>query len=624
MARIALVGVDAFVVAFHRCHAGAMRPTVVGRPEKSGVTPMQLNRVLSNPRRFLSGWRSRRSLAAYFSPAYHLPMSGLELAGFEPRRAEFALWYLLDRGALVEPDIRSPTPIPLSTLALAHRVDYLETLLEPVTLSRIFAVEQSDIPVAELWQSIRLACSGTVSAAHDALRSRAAVLNFLGGFHHAFPASGGGFCAINDVAVAVLQLRNLGFRERIVIIDLDAHPPDGTEACLGNDDAVWIGSLSGCDWGPLHRVYEVVLPRRCDDARYLNALKDLLREAPRASLAFVLAGGDVIADDRLGNLGLSLQGAYERDALVARHLAETASVWLPAGGYSKDAWKVIAGTALAVRGMRRDAKLESDTYSPLEARYRGIASRIPSSLLGDGELTERDIEADLHIVRKPEKFLGFYTAHGIEYALFKYGILDLLEGRGYRQIAVTVRARGRGENFSVTGVASEERHLLIDCVASRQFVGGAPQFFIEWLTLRHPVATFGPSRPQLPGQEVPGLGLLPEVAELLLRMAERLQLSGVAFRPTSYHLAVIASCRFHFVDSARQGRFEALRRDSAHLALGDVSRALGEDRVTLNGARYRWEADEMVFSEAALPNDPDVVRSARDSAVFCVTQAPSP
>jgi acetoin utilization deacetylase AcuC-like enzyme len=580
---------------------------------------MQVSSVLQNSRRLISAWRRRRSLTGYFSPAYHLPISGLELSGFEPRRAEFALWYLLDRGALSERDVRTPTPVPLSTVALAHRVDYLEALLEPSTLSRIFAVERSDIPVAELWQSIRLACGGTVSAAGEALRSHSAVFNFLGGFHHAAPDSGGGFCAINDVAVAVFQLRKLGFREQVVIIDLDAHPPDGTEACLVDDDAVWIGSLSGCDWGPLPGVHEVVLPSHCDDTRYLDALRDLLMAAPKASLAFVLAGGDVIAGDRLGNLGLSLQGAYERDALVAKHLAGTPSVWLPAGGYSKDAWKVIAGTALAVRGLKRDAKLDSDTWSPLEARYRSISSEIPSSLLGGGELTERDIEADLHIVRQPEKFLGFYTAHGIEYALLEYGILDLLEGLGYRDIAVAVRTRGRGENVSVTGVANEERHLLIDCVASRQSVAGAPQLFIEWLTLRHPVATFGPTRPQLPGQEVPGLGILPEVAELLLRMAERLQLPGVVFRPASYHVAVIAASRFHFVDSARQGRFEALRRDSSHLALGEVSRALGENRVTLNGSPYRWEADEMVFSETVLQNDPKSVLVERDSVKFAIT-----
>ncbi len=585
---------------------------------------MQVGSVLADPRRFVFGWRRRGSLAAYFSRAYHLPISGLEIAGFEPRRAAFALWYLLERRALAERDVRTPTPVPLSTVALAHRVDYLEKLLEPSVLSRIFAVERSDIPVGELWESIRLACGGTVGAARDVLRSRGAVLNFLGGFHHAAPDSGGGFSAINDVAVAVLSLRKLGFREQIVILDLDAHPPDGTEACLADDYAVWIGSLSGCDWGPLPGAHEVVLPGRCDDARYLGALGDLLKAAPKASLAFVLAGGDVLAGDRLGNLGLSLQGAYERDVQVATHLFGTPSVWLPAGGYSKDAWKVIAGTALAIRGMKRDAKLDSDTWSPLEARYRRISSKMSGSLLGDGELTERDIEADLHIVRKPERFLGAYAAHGIEYALLEFGILDLLEGLGYRDIAVTVCARGRGENFSVTGVASGARHLLIDCVASRQLVGGMPQLFIEWLTLRHPIATFGPTRPQLPGQEVPGLGILQEVAGLLLHFAERLKLAGVVFRPASYHVAVIASSRFHFVDSARQGRFEALQRDSAHLALGEVSRALDENRVTLNGNPYRWEADEMVFSETALHNDPETVRRERDSARFSIAQARSP
>ncbi len=48
-------------------------------------------------------------------------------------------------------------------------------------------------------------------------------------------------------------------------------------------------------------------------------------------------------------------------------------------------------------------------------------------------------------------------------------------------------------------------------------------------------------------------------------MAERLKLAGVAFRPMWYHLAMQSRARFRFVDPLRQGRFEALVRDLAHL-----------------------------------------------------------
>ena len=73
-------------------------------------------------------------------------------------------------------------------------------------------------------------------------------LNLLGGFHHAKPDAGGGFCAVNDLAVAVAAVRAEGFAGRVLVLDLDAHPPDGTAACLAADPSAWIGSLSGSSW----------------------------------------------------------------------------------------------------------------------------------------------------------------------------------------------------------------------------------------------------------------------------------------------------------------------------------------------------------------------------------------
>src|SRR3989441_2002447 len=79
------------------------------------------------------------------------------------------------------------------------------------------------------------------------------------------------------------------------------------------------------------------------DAEYLGALDALLGRMPEAGLAFVLAGGDVLAGDALGRLALSLDGARERDLRGADALFRVPRVWLPAGGYGPDAWKLLAG-----------------------------------------------------------------------------------------------------------------------------------------------------------------------------------------------------------------------------------------------------------------------------------------
>src|SRR5437763_17199127 len=157
-------------------------------------------------------------------------------------------------------------------------------------------------------------------------------LNLLGGFHHATPDVAGGFCPVNDVAVAIAAVRAGGFRGRVIVLDLDAHPPDGIAACLARDPAAFVGSISGSDWGRVDGADETVLPEGTGDAAYLAALEALLLRLPDAELAFVLAGGDVLAGDGIGRLGLSLDGCRERDLRVADALTRIPSLWLPGGG----------------------------------------------------------------------------------------------------------------------------------------------------------------------------------------------------------------------------------------------------------------------------------------------------
>ncbi len=561
----------------------------------------------------------RHTVSVYFSAQYRPPVSGIELTGFEPRRAEYALWYLLDRRVTSPRRVHEPRPASLRALAKVHEREYLASLLEPRELARIFALEPSDIRVSPAWRTLRLACGGTIEGAREALAKRSAVLNLSGGFHHASPGSGGGFCAFNDVAIAIADLRDSGFEGRVSIYDLDAHPPDGTADCLRSDSKVWIGSLSGADWGPLPGVDETVLPVGAGDESYLARLRELLSRAPRADLAFVLAGGDVLKDDPLGGLALSLRGAYERDARVHTHLKGTPAVWLAAGGYTRGAWKVLAGTGLVLSGRSHDRRLEQG-YAPLRARYRQIETGIRLDELdgsdGSDGLSEDDVRADLHISVGPPRLLDVYTEQGLEYALFRYGIFELLEARGYEHFQVEIRKRPTGDNFSVFGQADGVRHLLIDATVSKRAFGDDTSLHIEWLNLRHPLASFGGKRQRLPGQDVPGLGLLPEVSEFLFRMASRLHLTGVDFCPASYHLARLASPHFRFRDSARQGRFEALIRDLGGIPVEEVSAAMADGRVRMNDEPYRWEADEMVFREGKGPRDRGAVDRERDRVSF--------
>jgi hypothetical protein len=103
---------------------------------------------------------------------------------------------------------------------------------------------------------------------------------------------------------------------------------------------------------------------------------------------------------------------------------------------------------------------------------------------------------------------------------------------------------------------------------------------------------------------------------MLGRMAIRLGLGGVAFRPAHYHVAYVARHEFRFVDPPRQGRFEALVRDLAGVPLVEATNAIAGGKVRLDGAVYAWEADEMAHWLREAPSDRGAVERERDRVRF--------
>jgi acetoin utilization deacetylase AcuC-like enzyme len=563
---------------------------------------------------------ARRPLAVWHAAEYRLPMTGVEGAvGLEPRRADHVAFWLVDCGAIAAERLHRPQRIRYEDLDRVHSLELVESLGHAEALARIFATDPSDVPVDELVTTIRLACGGTLAAAREALATRRATLNLQGGFHHAAPDVAGGFCAVNDVAVAIAALRAQGFRGRVAVLDLDAHPPDGIAACLARDPSAWVGSLSASNWGPLPTVDETVLREGTGDEVYLRALSALLGRMPRASLAFVLAGGDVLAGDRFGRLALTLDGARRRDIAVAEALASTPSVWLPAGGYHPDAWRVLAGTGMVLAARSR-APIP-DRYDPLLARYSAIARQLSGAELGDGGFNAADLEEALGLGgARQQLLLGYYTAAGLEHALHRYGLLDHLHRIGYGGFKVSLDATGAGQRMRLSGSAGGADHVLLELVLERRRVADAEVLYVHWLSLRNPRARFSATRPPLPGQDVPGLGIARDVVELLALMARRLGLAGVAYRPAHFHTAYPARHTLAFVDPARQGRFQALVRDLAPLSLRDATAAVDEGRVRLDGAPYAWEADEMVLwlSPRSERDRAEAVARERDRARFTI------
>jgi acetoin utilization deacetylase AcuC-like enzyme len=563
----------------------------------------------------------------WYDPDYRPPLSGIEApTGFEPRRADYAVWYLLQVGRLASDELRSPLVASYAEMARVHTPEYLEALSRPEALAHIYAVDPSDVVVAPLMRTVRLAVGGTLAAARETLLTKKPCLNTLGGFHHAAPGRGAGFCAVNDIAVAIAALRADGFAGKVAVLDFDAHPPDGTAECLKGDPDCFLGSLSGSDWGPLERVDETVLPQGADDRTYLAALDRLLSRVPKVDLAFVIAGGDVLAGDRLGKLGLTVDGVRRRDLRVGELLSATPSVWLPGGGYGPSAWRVLAGTWLAV--VCGSVDRIPPRADPLTTRFAGIARDLEQETLGSEPLlTADDVEEALTGHRPGRvRLLGFYTPDGIEFALYRFGVLHHVQRLGYERPHVEIDAVGSAHRLRLMGEANGATHLLIEAVVERLALDGGSFLFVNWLSLRNPRAKFSDKRPQLPGQEVPGLGLARETGEMLALMAKRLVLDGVAFRPAWYHMAYAARYRFRFVNPARQGRFEALMRDLKEVPLREATQAVADGRVLLNGAPYAWEPTDMAYwlRHPHLADDQSAVERERAHFSLLPISGPAP
>src|SRR5688500_8636309 len=101
---------------------------------------------------------THRGVPFYWHEAYRLPLTGVEATGIAVRRADLAMWCLVEAGALSVGDVRKPCLVSFQDTARVHTASYVESLFEANTLARIFAVEPSDIPVDGLMNTVRLAC----------------------------------------------------------------------------------------------------------------------------------------------------------------------------------------------------------------------------------------------------------------------------------------------------------------------------------------------------------------------------------------------------------------------------------------------------------------------------------
>jgi acetoin utilization deacetylase AcuC-like enzyme len=246
---------------------------------------------------------------------------------------------LVEGGDVRDADILCPQAASREDLRLAHTAEYLDDLDHQRWTPRTAC---SELPLsAQIVLAYKLAAGGTVLAAREALRQRAAGINIGGGFHHAFADLASGFCYINDLAVATRVLQRDGLARRAAIVDCDLHQGNGTAHLFRDDDAVFTLSIHQEHLYPVKERsdLDIGLDNGAGDEEFNRRLAEGLERVwkHRPEIVLYQAGADPFEDDQLGSLRLSFEGLERRDRLVIEGCTQRAIpvVVTLGGGYAR-------------------------------------------------------------------------------------------------------------------------------------------------------------------------------------------------------------------------------------------------------------------------------------------------
>jgi acetoin utilization deacetylase AcuC-like enzyme len=299
-----------------------------------------------------------------YSDDYYLPIGAHVFPAEKYQRIHKRL---LETSVAEPNDFISPQPASDQDILLVHTPQYVHKLKTgTLTAHEELALEIPYSP--ELVRAFWLAAGGSILAAEHALKNRVA-FNIGGGFHHAFPDHGEGFCMIHDVAVAIRRLQRDDKIRRAMTVDCDVHHGNGTAAIfagmriptagLPSQSASTVGAAAKVRsahagevftislhqennypmWKPPSSI-DIDLPDEIGDDDYLawldNALSSGLRQFEPELICYI-AGADPYKEDQLGGLNLTIDGLKRRDELVFR-VAQTRNIPVMvtyAGGYAQ-------------------------------------------------------------------------------------------------------------------------------------------------------------------------------------------------------------------------------------------------------------------------------------------------
>ena len=312
----------------------------------------------------------RPRVAVVYSKKYEINMGGLEKThAFDIHKYEKIRKQLVADGLIAERDCFVPKELSREEILLVHTPAFLDNLKHSAKVA-----EYIEAPVARLvparmldagmLRAFRHASGGTILGARLALEHGIAV-NIGGGYHHAKPDKGEGFCIYADMPIAIRLLQKEKRIARALVVDLDVHQGNGTAVCLQGEPSVFTFSVHQGNIYPIPKEksdLDIELRAGMDDDAYMKVLRGALPgviDRARPDLVFLQAGCDVLKGDPLADLAMTKDGIVARDAYVIDTCVKRKLpvVMVLGGGYSKEAWSVqhasIAGLLRTYGAIRR-------------------------------------------------------------------------------------------------------------------------------------------------------------------------------------------------------------------------------------------------------------------------------
>jgi histone deacetylase 11 len=298
-----------------------------------------------------------------YSPIYNITAWGLErFHPFDGRKYGRIQRWLVQQGVRQAHDFVPPPPLTDEELRSVHSADYLHALRRREVLFNI--LEVSVVRCLPAWVTqwrvlwpMRLSASGTVHAARLALEHGFAI-NLGGGYHHAYPDRGSGFCVYADIPLALRLLQQEGRIQRALVIDIDAHQGDGIAASVR--PWPWAHIVDFFEnalfpWPKQEEEMPVPLASGLTGPDYLAILGEHVPVALdrfQPDLVICNAGSDVLASDPITGLNLTIADMVQRDLYVTQEVRRRGipMALTLSGGYGPESWLAHARSIASLLG----------------------------------------------------------------------------------------------------------------------------------------------------------------------------------------------------------------------------------------------------------------------------------